>query len=101
MVKVVNVIPQSLSGETRQDSEPNIAVNPANHAQIAITAFTPDAMGGSHAPIFVPTDSGANWVLNTIVPSQNTTTGTATSRRASRQPILRRTRLKLAECPLG
>ena len=31
MVKVVNVIPQSLSGETRQDSEPNIAVNPANH----------------------------------------------------------------------
>ena len=28
MVRVVNVIPQSLSGETRQDSEPNLAVNP-------------------------------------------------------------------------
>ena len=76
MVKVVNVIPQSLSAETRQDSEPNIAVNPANHAQIAITAFTPDPMGGSNAPIFVSTDTGATWVLNTIVPSQNTTTGT-------------------------
>jgi hypothetical protein len=76
MVKVVNIIPQSLSGETRQDSEPNIAVNPANTAQIAITAFTPDPMGGSNAPIFVSTDTGATWVLNTIVPSQNTTTGT-------------------------
>ena len=76
MVRVVNVIPQSLSGETRQDSEPNIAVNPANPAQIAITAFTPDPMGGSNAPIFVSTDTGATWVLNTIVPSQNTTTGT-------------------------
>ena len=50
MVKVVNVIPQSLSGETRQDSEPNIAVNPANHAQIAITAFTPDPIGRKQRP---------------------------------------------------
>jgi len=76
MVKVVNVIPQSLSGETRQDSEPNIAVNPANTTQIAITAFTPDPMGGSSAPIFVSTDSGTTWVLNTIVPSQSASTGT-------------------------
>src|SRR6478609_501458 len=76
MVKVVNIIPQSLSGETRQDSEPNIAVNPANTSQIAITAFTPDPMGGSNAPIFVSTDGGTTWVLNTVVPSQNATTGT-------------------------
>ena len=76
MIKVVNIIPQSLSGETRQDSEPNIAVNPANPLQIAITAFTPDPMGGSKAPIFVSTDGGNSWVLNAIVPSSNTTTGT-------------------------
>jgi hypothetical protein len=76
MIKVVNIIPQSLSGEARQDAEPNIAVNPANPAEIAITAFTPDPLGGSNAPIFVSTDGGNSWVLNTIVPSQDATTGT-------------------------
>ena len=77
MITVVNIIPQSLSGETRQDSEPNIAVNPANANQIAITAFTPNPMGGSNAPIFVSTDGGSTWSLNSIVPGQaGSTTGT-------------------------
>jgi hypothetical protein len=69
MIKIVNVIPQSLSGETNQDSEPNIAVNPANPRQVAITAFTPDPMAGPNAPIFVSTDGGDTWTLNSIVPS--------------------------------
>lgn len=76
MIKVVNVIPQSLSGETRQDSEPNIAVNPGNTNQIVITAFTPDPMGGANAPIFISSDGGVTWSLNTTVPSSDTTTGT-------------------------
>jgi hypothetical protein len=33
-------------------------VNPANPNQIAITAFTPDPMGGTNAPIFVSSDGG-------------------------------------------
>src|SRR5436190_14130967 len=41
-VVVVNMIPRSLSGEANQDSEPTIAVNPANPLQIAGSAFTPD-----------------------------------------------------------
>ena len=41
MIKLVNMIPSSMSGETNQDSEPNIAVNPANPRQIAGSAFTP------------------------------------------------------------
>jgi hypothetical protein len=69
MITVVNITPQALSGETNQDSEPNIAVNPANPQQIAATAFTPDPMGGALAPIYVSTDGGATWVLNSIVPS--------------------------------
>ena len=71
MIKVVNMIPQSLSGETNQDSEPNIAVNPANPLQIAASAFTPNPMGGSsaNAPIYVSTDGGDTWTLNNIVPS--------------------------------
>src|SRR5947209_7984492 len=70
MISVVNIIPASLSGESNQDSEPSVTVNPANPNQIAITAFTPDPFGGVNAPIFVSTDGGATWVLNSIVPSQ-------------------------------
>jgi hypothetical protein len=70
MILVVNMIPRSLSGETRQDSEPNLAVNPANPLQIAGSAFTPDAMGGANAPIYVSTDGGNTWLHNSIVPSQ-------------------------------
>jgi len=69
MITVVNITPQSLSGETNQDSEPNLAVNPANPKQIAASAFTPDPMGGANAPIYLSNDGGATWSLNTIVPS--------------------------------
>jgi hypothetical protein len=69
MITVVNMVPQSLSGETNQDSEPNIAVNPANPLQIAGSAFTPSPMGGANAPIYVSTDGGTSWTLNNIVPS--------------------------------
>ena len=41
-VTVINMIPNSLSGETNRDSEPNVSVNPANPLQIAASAFTPD-----------------------------------------------------------
>jgi FG-GAP-like repeat len=68
LIKVVNIIPQSLSSETNQDSEPNIAVNPNNPLQIAASAFTPNPMGGTNAPIYVSTDGGDTWTLNNIVP---------------------------------
>ncbi len=74
-VQVVNMIPNSLSGESNQDSEPNIAVNPANPDQIAASAFTPNPGGSTAttAPIFVSSNGGATWVLNNIVPSQQST----------------------------
>ena len=68
-VVVVNMIPASLSGEANQDSEPTITVNPANPLHIAASAFTPDPAGGSFAPIYVSTDGGLSWSLNSIVPS--------------------------------
>jgi CARDB len=70
MILVVNMIPRSLSGETNQDSEPNIAVNPANPLQLAGSAFTPDPAGGPNAPIFVSNDGGNTWLLNSILPGQ-------------------------------
>lgn len=69
-VLVVNMIPRALSGETNQDSEPMLAVNPRNPDQIVGTSFTPDPMGGDTAPIYISTDGGNTWTLNSIVPSQ-------------------------------
>jgi len=71
---LVNMIPRSLSGETEQDSEPSIAVDPSNSNQIVGSAFTPDPMGGPSAPIFVSTDGGSSWFLRSTVPS-NVQTG--------------------------
>jgi Abnormal spindle-like microcephaly-assoc'd, ASPM-SPD-2-Hydin len=67
-VFVINMIPKSLSGETNQDSEPSLAVNPANPLQAAATAFTPDPLSGPLAPIYVTSDGGRSWALNLIVP---------------------------------
>jgi hypothetical protein len=77
-VVIVNMIPKSLSFETQQDSEPTLAVNPANPMQIAGSAFTPDPGGGNLAPIYVSTDGGSTWVLNSIVPSDSAS-GSATA----------------------
>jgi hypothetical protein len=71
-ITVVNMIPKALSGETNQDSEPNLAVNPANPLQIVGTAFTPNPSGGTLAPIFVSSDGGHTWALNPIVPGATT-----------------------------
>jgi len=76
-VLVVNMIPASLSFETQQDSEPFLAVNPANPLQIVGSAFTPDPFGGAMAPIFVSEDGGNTWALKSTVPS-NTATGDIT-----------------------
>ena len=67
-VRVVNMIPAALAGETNQDSEPNIAVNPERPSDIVGTAFTPAPMGGGFAPIYVSTDSGNTWTLRNVVP---------------------------------
>ena len=69
-INVVNMIPNSLSNETNQDSEPNLAVNPDNPSQMVATAFTPNPSGGSYAPIYVSSDGGTTWALNAIVPGQ-------------------------------
>ncbi|MFQ5824967.1 MAG: hypothetical protein ACE5JB_13005 [bacterium] len=75
-VTVVNMIPNAQSGEIQQDSEPNLAVNPANPLQIVGSAFTPNPSGGSNAPIYVSVDGGNTWVVNSIVPGNSTFSGT-------------------------
>ena len=68
-ITVVNMMPWEESEETWQDSEPNLAVNPANPLEIAASAFTPDPDGGVNAPIYISWDGGNTWALNPIVPS--------------------------------
>ncbi|MQS10915.1 hypothetical protein F7Q99_01120 [Streptomyces kaniharaensis] len=75
-IKVVDIIPRSLSGNTGRDSEPSLAVNPENPKEMVATAFTPDPMGGPFAPVFVSTDGGDTWVLNPVVPGNADPVGT-------------------------
>ncbi len=67
-VKVVNIVPHSLSGETNQDSEPSLAVNPANPLEMAASAFTPNPGGASaNSPLFYSNDGGNTWSLLEII----------------------------------
>jgi hypothetical protein len=69
-VTVINMVPNSRSNETGQDSEPHLTVNPANPQQMAGSAFTLNPAGGAAttSPIYVSTDGGTTWSLNNIVP---------------------------------
>jgi hypothetical protein len=83
-VSVVNMIPLSFSGETNQDSEPNVAVDPADPALIAASAFTLDPdPNATHAPIYISSDGGSTWSLHSIVPYCQGITGDITLRFAS------------------
>jgi hypothetical protein len=75
-VRVINMIPNVQSNETGQDSEPNIAVNPADVNRMVGSAFTSNPTGAvNRAPVFISTDKGETWAMNNIVPSGNGATG--------------------------
>jgi hypothetical protein len=67
-VRLVNIIPHSRSGESRQDSEPSISVDPSNPKVIVATAFTPNPGGGTLAPYYVSLDGGDTWTLTPVLP---------------------------------
>src|SRR2546423_7164087 len=68
-IKVVNVVPASLSAETNQDSEPFLAVQTANPMVMVISAFTPNPISVTgNAPIYISQDGGNTWVLNAVTP---------------------------------
>lgn len=74
-VRLVNMVPNNRSGETNQDAEPTITVDPRNFNHMAGSAFTWDnltaaPMSTATAPIYVSTDRGATWTLALIVPSK-------------------------------
>ena len=67
-VMVVDIIPESLSGETNTNSEPNLAVNPANPSQIVASAYLPEPMGGKTSSILASSIGGTTWSCRSLVP---------------------------------
>jgi|SRR5579883_122308 hypothetical protein len=67
-IRVVNMIPRSMSGETNQDSEPQLTVDPERRRTIVGTAFTPDPGGGPQGPVFASVDGGETWTLDLVIP---------------------------------
>jgi hypothetical protein len=57
VLRVLDLIAATNSGETDQNSEPSIAVNPVNPAQMIAGAFGADGAD----PFFVSTNGGATW----------------------------------------
>src|SRR4030095_10499502 len=99
-ISIVNMIHPDQDHEINNDTEPNIAVNPANPNIIAASAFTfslnrfrPDGtlicdtfpcpdiinaqtfkhrpMSACKAPIYFSTDGGQTWTLKDVLPSNN------------------------------
>ena len=68
-IKLVDLIPASLSGEANQDSEPFLAIQTANPQVMVASAFTPNPVSSTgNAPVYVSQDGGSSWVLNAITP---------------------------------
>src|SRR5438552_11024304 len=74
-IRVVDLIPASLSGETWQDAEPFLALYALNPRLMAASAFTPNPGGSASAtaPIFVSDDGGDSWTLRNTLPSESMT----------------------------
>ena len=67
-VKIVDVIPESLSGENDFNVEPYLAVNPANRSEMAASAWTTEPLGGGTTPVFISMDGGESWSCRSTVP---------------------------------
>ena len=92
-VMVVDIIPASLSGETGQDSEPNLAVDPADPTKIAASAFTYEPVDGNMSPIFTSIDGGKTWSCRPNIPISRITSD-VTLRFASKSHVLYTTALE-------
>src|SRR6058998_537511 len=70
-VRVVDMIPASLSGETWQDAEPFLTTFASNPNILAASAFTPNPGGAASttAPIYASDDGGNTWSLRNTLPS--------------------------------
>src|SRR5881392_4005669 len=101
-VRVVDLIPVSLSGESWQDAEPFLALYASNPRLMAASAFTPNPGGSASAtaPIFVSDDGGDSWTLRNTLPSQ-TMTADITHAVGGNPPVLYAGIMKVPDFPLN
>src|SRR5216684_1975369 len=101
-VRVVDLIPVSLSGETWQDAEPFLALYASNAKLMAASAFTPNPGGSASgtAPIFVSNDGGDSWTLRNTLPSEGMTAD-ITHAVGATPPVLYSGILKVPGVPLN
>src|SRR5438309_5538721 len=101
-IRVVDLIPASLSGETWQDAEPFLALYASNPRLMAASAFTPNPGGSASAtaPIFVSDDGGDSWTLRNTLPSESMTAD-ITHAVAGTPPVLYAGILKVPDFPLN
>ena len=67
-ITVVNVIPSFMSNEQHEDSEPNLAVDPATPSRMAASAFFTNPTKPNQASIFLSKDGGLSWSVQPILP---------------------------------
>src|SRR5256884_3504981 len=101
-VRVVDLVPLSLSGETWQDAEPFLALYDSNPKLMAASAFTPNPGGSTSAtaPIFVSNDGGDSWTLRNTLPSESMTAD-ITHAVGATPPVLYSAILKVPGVPLN
>jgi len=101
-VRVVDLIPASLSGESWQDAEPFLALYGSNPKLMAASAFTPNPGGSTSAtaPIFVSDDGGDSWTLRNTLPSQGMTAD-ITHAVGGNPPVLYAGIMKVPDFPLN
>src|SRR6476620_3679762 len=68
-ISVINIVPNTRSFDSLHDSEPNLAVNPADPRKMAVSAFTSlDRYDFTLAPIYISLDGGNEWFLKRAIP---------------------------------
>ncbi len=67
-VTVVDMMPSSLSDDQADQSEANIAVDPASPSNLAASAFIINPVKPSEASIFLSSNGGLSWSLKPILP---------------------------------
>ncbi len=101
-IRVVDLIPVSLSGETWQDAEPFLALYASNPQLLAASAFTPNPGGSASAtaPIFVSDNGGDSWTLRNTLPSESMTAD-ITHAVGGNPPVLYAGIIKVPDFPLN
>jgi FG-GAP-like repeat len=61
VLRIFDIIPYAQSGETKQNAEPSLAIDPLDPTQVVAAAFSTEA-SGNRTPYFRTTDGGAIWL---------------------------------------